>query len=139
MVKLIPGKRGSGKTKLLIDAIRAAKKESNGNVVAIQVGKSLNSQIKHDVRLINIEDYDIEGCDAMHGFMEGIMASDYDCTHIFVDGILKIVGRDFEKVGEMLSKLDKNSGGTVIPPGTLVTLTFSADVSELPENIKKYL
>jgi len=133
MVKLIPGRRGSGKTKLLIDEIRKAKGESKGNVVTVQIGSSLNSQIKHDVRLINIEDYGINGCDAMHGFMGGIMASDYDCTHIFVDGILKIVGRDFEQIGKMLDKIHKNSNGTK------VILTFSADVEELPENIKKFL
>ena len=76
---------------------------------------------------------DISGCGAMHGFLEGILASDYDCTHIFVDGILKIVGRDFTKVAEMLAKIHKNSNGTQ------VILTFSADLSELDDNIKKYL
>jgi len=133
MVKLIPGKRGSGKTKLLIEAIKTAKKESNGNVVAIQIGNSLNSQIKHDVRLINIEDYGVSGCDAMRGFVGGIMASDYDCTHIFVDGILKIVGRDFGEVAGMLEKFDKVSGDSAI------ILTFSEDANMLPENIRKYL
>jgi len=133
MVKLIPGVRGSGKTKLLIEEIRTTKGTSKGNVVAIQIGNSLNSQVRHDVRLINIEDYNISGCDAMFGFLSGIMASDYDCTHVFVDGILKIVGRDFEKVGEMLEKTEKISGEVV------VCLTFSAEISELPEKIKKYL
>ena len=133
MVKLIPGKRGSGKTKLLIEEIRSAKAESKGNIVAIQIGNSLNSQIKHDVRLINIEDYSISGCDAMHGFMGGIMASDYDCTHIFVDGILKIVDRDYDKVGKMLDKVHKNSNGTK------VIFTFSEDINEIPDNIKVYV
>jgi hypothetical protein len=137
MVKLIPGKRGSGKTKLLIEEIRAAKSKSKGNIVTIQIGNSLNSQVKHDIRLINIEDYDVEGCDAMSGFVGGIMASDYDCTHIFVDGILKIANKDrgdFEKIGKMLDKIHKFSGES-----TVVTLTFSADVNEIPDYIKKYL
>ena len=133
MVKLIPGKRGSGKTKLLIEEIRTAREQSNGNVVAIQIGNSLNSQIRHDVRLINIEDYDIACCNAMHGFAAGLMASDYDCTHIFVDGILRIVGRDMKKVGDMFDKISKISGETMI------TFTFSADIEELSDDIKKYL
>ena len=45
MVKIITGKRGSGKTKILIDAIHAAEKQSKGNVVAIQKGSSLNTDI----------------------------------------------------------------------------------------------
>ena len=137
MVKLIPGRRGSGKTKILLEAIRKAKDESKGNVVTIQIGKSLNAHVKHDIRLINIEDYDITECDAMHGFVAGIMASDYDCTHIFVDGILRIVGADradMDKVAVMLDEMNKISG-----EHTLVTLTFSADVSEIPDSIKKYL
>ena len=134
MVKLIPGKRGSGKTKLLIEKILAAKASSNGNVVAIQVGNSLNSEINHGVRLINIEDYRIVDCGAMYGFTCGIMASDYDCTHIFIDGILKIVGRDMDEIAKMLDTINKISDKS-----TEVTLTFSADVNEIPENIKKYL
>ena len=136
MVKLITGRRGSGKTKKLIEAIRAAKAQSEGNVVAIQIGSSLRAHIKHDVRLINIEDYNIGGCYSMHGFIAGIMASDYDCTHIFIDGILRIIKEDrddTEKVSSMLEKINEVSGDIE------VTITFSADVSEIPENIKKYL
>ena len=136
MVKLVSGKRGSGKTKVLLDAIRAAKSASNGNVVVIQVGNSLSPQLSCDIRLINIEDYDIIGCDAMRGFAAGIMASDYDCTHIFVDGILRIVSKDrdnMERVANMLERIDKISG-----TDTEIVMTFSAETDELPDSIKKY-
>ena len=94
MIKLITGKRGTGKTKILIDAIHEAENKSNGNVVAIQKGSSLNTDITPKVRLINIEDYAVEGVDAFYGFASGILASDYDCTDLFVDATLKITGRD---------------------------------------------
>ena len=76
MIKLITGKRGTGKTKILIDAIHEAENKSNGNVVAIQKGSSLNTDITPKVRLINIEDYAVEGVDAFYGFVSGILASD---------------------------------------------------------------
>ena len=133
MVKIITGKRGSGKTKVLIDAIHEAEKNSNGNVVAIQKGSSLNTDITYKVRLINIEDYDVEGMDAFYGFVAGILSSDHDCTDIFVDATLKITGRDYDKLGEMFDKLAK------ITPATTVTLTVSADNSELPESVKKFV
>lgn len=134
MVKLIPGKRGSGKTKLLIDAIHEAARVSKGNVVAIQIGSSLNGSVTHRIgRLINIEDYKISGYDALHGFIAGLLASDYDCTDIFIDGLLRIVGRDMERVGELIS------GIIEISDSTRVTFTISADVEDLPEEIKKYL
>lgn len=132
MVKIITGKRGSGKTKVLIDAIHEAEKKSNGNVVAIQKGSSLNTDITYKVRLINIEDYVVEGVDAFYGFIAGILSSDHDCTDIFVDATLKITGRDYDKLGEMFDKLAK------ITPNTTVTLTVSADNAELPESVKKF-
>ena len=133
MIKLITGKRGSGKTKVLIDAIHAAADVSKGNVVAIQKGSSLNTDITPKVRLVNIEDYAIDGVESFYGFVAGILASDYDCTDIFVDATLKIVGRDYEKVGEMFDKLAKISADTTI------TCTISADNSELSDNMKKYI
>ena len=133
MIKLITGRRGSGKTKVLIDAIHAAEQASNGNVVAIQKGSSLNTDITYKVRLVNIEDYNVEGYDAFYGFIAGILASDHDCTDIFVDATLRITGRDYDKVGEMFEKLAKISANTTI------TCTISADNSELSDNIKKFV
>lgn len=133
MVKIITGNKGSGKTKILIEAIHDAEKKSNGNVVAIQKGSSLNTDITYKVRLVNIEDYQVEGIDAFYGFIAGILSSDHDCTDIFVDATLKITGRDFAKLGDMFDKLAK------ITPSTTVTLTVSADNDELPENVKKFI
>lgn len=133
MVKIITGNKGSGKTKILIEAIHDAEKKSNGNVVAIQKGSSLNTDITYKVRLVNIEDYDIEGVDSFYGFIAGILSSDHDCTDIFVDATLKITGRDYAKLGEMFDKLAK------ITPNTTVTLTVSADNNDLPENVKKFI
>ena len=133
MVKIITGNKGSGKTKVLIEAIHDAEKKSNGNVVAIQKGSSLNTDITYKVRLVNIEDYQIEGMDAFFGFIAGILSSDHDCTDIFVDATLKITGRDYTQLGEMFDKLAK------ITPATTVTLTVSADNDELPENVKKFI
>lgn len=133
MVKIIPGKKGTGKTKILINAIHDAEKNSKGNVVAIQLGSSLNIDIYHKIRLVNIEDYKVSSYDDMYGFLSGIMASDYDCTDIFVDGILRIVGRDLEEVGKMLERI------SAIAENTKITFTLSADIENLPETIKKYL
>jgi hypothetical protein len=133
MVKLIPGKKGSGKTKLLINAIHAAADKSRGNVVAIQIGSSLNEDINHKIRLIDAEDYKISGYDAFYGFIAGILASDYDCTDIFADGLLRIAGRDLSEVGKLFERLETICGETSF------VSTISADESELTENLKKYL
>ena len=133
MVKLIAGKKGSGKTKHLIEAIHTAEKESKGNVVAIQYGSSLNIDIYHKIRLINIEDYKIGNYDDMYGFVAGLLASNYDTTDLFVDGTLRIVGRDLDEVGKMLDRI------AAIAENVNIVFTISADEADMPESVKKYL
>lgn len=133
MVKLIAGKKGSGKTKHLIEAIHTAEKESKGNVVAIQYGSSLNIDIYHKIRLINIEDYKINGYNDMYGFVAGLLASNFDITDLFIDGTLRIVGRDLEEVGKMLERI------ALIAENVNIVFTISADMADAPESVKKYL
>lgn len=133
MVKLIAGKKGSGKTKNLIEAIHTAEKESKGNVVAIQYGSSLNIDIYHKIRLINIEDYKVSGYNDMYGFVAGLLASNYDTTDLFVDGTLRIVGRDLDEVGKMLDRI------AAIAENVNIVFTISADETDMPESVKKYL
>lgn len=133
MVKLIAGKKGSGKTKHLIEAIHTAEKESKGNVVAIQYGSSLNIDIYHKIRLINIEDYKIGNYDDMYGFVAGLLASNYDTTDLFVDGILRIAGRDLDKIADMFDRV------AAISENVNIVFTISADAADLPESVKKYL
>jgi len=63
-----------------------------------------------------------------------MLAGNYDIKEIFVDGILKIGGADFDALGAMFAKLDKLTG-----KDTIVTFTVSADNAELPESVTKYL
>ena len=44
MVTLLTGKKGSGKTKKLIEMVNAALEKTNGNVVVIEKGQSLTLQ-----------------------------------------------------------------------------------------------
>ena len=133
MVKLIAGKKGSGKTKNLIEAIHTTEKESKGNVVAIQYGSSLNIDIYHKIRLINIEDYKVSGYNDMYGCVAGLLASNYDTTDLFIDGTLRIVGRDLDEVGKMLDRI------AAIAENVNVVFTISADEADMPESLKKYL
>ena len=68
MLKLIVGKKGSGKTKMLIDKINEAAKTSKGNVVCVEKGSVMTYTISHKIRLVDIEHYDVTGYDALYGF-----------------------------------------------------------------------
>ena len=134
MIKLITGRKGSGKTKTLIDQINAAVAETNGCLVCVEKGETLRRSISYKVRWVGVEQFDIAGYDAFYGFVAGMLAGNYDIKEIFIDGILKIGGADFDELGAMLAKLDKLTG-----KDTLVTFTVSADNAELPESVTKYL
>ena len=68
MITLLIGKKGSGKTKKLIDHANEAVEKSNGNVVVIEKGLKLTYDISHNARLIDVDAYGIEGMDALFGF-----------------------------------------------------------------------
>ncbi len=134
MIKLITGKKGSGKTKTLIDNINSAVAETNGCLVCVEKGETLRRSISYKVRWVGVEQFDIAGYENFYGFIAGMLAGNYDIKEVFVDGILKIGGADFAELGNMLAKLDKLTGND-----TIVTFTVSADNSELPESVTKYL
>ncbi len=134
MIKLIPGRRGSGKTKILIEQINESVKSTNGNIVCIEKGDNIRRSISYKVRWCDVEQFGVEGMDAFYGFVAGMLAGNYDIKDIFVDGIFKIVGRDYEAFGAMLEKLDKLTGDD-----SVVTFTVSADVEELSENVKQFI
>ncbi|MCR5718754.1 MAG: hypothetical protein K6F80_06955 [Oscillospiraceae bacterium] len=134
MIKLITGRKGSGKTKTLIDLINTAVAETNGDLVCVEKGETLRRSISYKVRWVGVEQFDIAGYDNFYGFIAGMLAGNYDIKEIFVDGILKIGGADFDELGAMLGKLDTLTG-----KDTLLTFTVSADNSELPASVTKYL
>lgn len=133
MIKLIVGNKGSGKTKTLIDQINAAVKTTTGNIVCVEKGLKMTYDIDHAVRLIDIEDYKVEGYDAFYGFLAGIFAGNYDISEIFVDGTLKIGGKDYTAFAAFIEKLNP------LVKDAAVILTVSCDTSELPESLKAYI
>ena len=134
MIKLITGKKGTGKTKILIDKINDAVQSTNGNLVCIEKGDNIRRSISFRVRWCDTESFAIEGADAFYGFVAGMLAGNYDIKDVFVDGILKIVGRFFDVLGALFEKLDKLTGEEAT-----IVFTVSADDSELPESVKQFI
>ncbi|MGI6264290.1 MAG: hypothetical protein ACOYJY_02360 [Acutalibacteraceae bacterium] len=134
MITLILGRKGSGKTKRLIDMCNAATAESKGSVVFIEKDSTLTYDISRQARLAVAEDYSICGYEAFYGFIAGMCASNYDITDIFVDSTIKIGGDDreelatfIERLGELSKKADTN-----------VVLSVSADKDDIPERIAEF-
>ncbi|MGN0603138.1 MAG: hypothetical protein ACI4I2_04100 [Oscillospiraceae bacterium] len=133
MVKIITGKKGTGKTKILIDMINEASKKSDGYVVCIDKSEKLRYDIPTNVRIVDTDANNIYSFEAFYGLVAGLVAGNYDIKEIFVDSILKVGGADFEALGAVLNKIDKLTGSDVS-----VTFTVSAELADLPESVSKY-
>lgn len=83
MVTLLIGKKGTGKTKKLISLANEAVATSAGNVVVIEKGAKLTFDVTHKARLIDTDQYEVQGYDVLYGFVCGICAGNYDVTDIF--------------------------------------------------------
>lgn len=135
MIRVIVGKKGSGKTARLVDLMNTIAKDETKRVVCVVRGKRLETQIKPQIRLIDINDYPTEGYRELLSFLAGICAKDYDLTDIYVDSVSKVTNvDDINQFEEFLPLLKPFSEATDVN----FTFILSADPEDLPESIKDY-
>ncbi|MGI6298321.1 MAG: hypothetical protein ACOX1T_03855 [Saccharofermentanales bacterium] len=136
MIKVIVGRKGSGKTARLVDDLNAHATSDNANVVCIERGRRLDRLVKYQIRLLDISDYPIVGFRELLAFIAGISAKDYDLTHIYIDSIFKIANDtsmiNLEKFLEELETFSDNNNFSVM-------IILSAEPEALPESIRRYV
>ena len=134
MLKLLIGKKGTGKTKVLIDDVNNKASVANGNVVFISTNtSSAMYDIKREVRMFDTSDFEIKSWDEFLGFICGVISGNYDITNIFVDGTLKIVNHSLDGFEEFLSRVEKLGEKFNID----FVMSVSIDKDEAPDYIKK--
>lgn len=129
MISVIYGKKGSGKTKRIIDAANEAADNASGLILFL-TDDDQSLGIKPSIRFVNISDYDVKSEEEFIGFVKGMLATNFDIQKVYVDGISRLLdlpADDIKPVFEVLEKFAKDVD--------FVT-TVSAD--ELPGYLKKY-
>ena len=86
MIRVIMGKKGSGKTKQMIDMINNAVQTEHGNVVCIERGNKLTFDINYQIRLVESSQYDVANYEALKGFVSATEWYDHDGVYILIDG-----------------------------------------------------
>ena len=135
MITLLTGKKGSGKTKKLIELANAALETSKGCVVVIEKGLKLTYDISHAARLVDADAYKIQSADMLFGFVSGICAGNYDVTDILIDSTLKITGTGAEVVEELVEKLKKLGEEA----NSNFVLSISAAEDEIPASVVEFV
>jgi hypothetical protein len=136
MIKLIMGVKGTGKTKQLVDLIDNAVANTSGSVICIENGAKMTYDIPHDVRLVDASAYGSSGYDYLKGLISGLHAGNYDITEVFIDGLLKIVGAQYDaNCDEFINWCNNFSEREDVN----FTMTISADIALATDTVKKYL
>ncbi len=135
MVKVIVGQKGSGKTKELIESIQLAVKEETGCIVCIEKGNSLRYDVSYRVRLVDAQEYKIKSYDQLIGFISGLHAGNFDITHIFIDSLYKLFGKDPELAVAFCQWCEDFGGRNQLK----FTISISDDPENADERLLKYI
>lgn len=135
MIKVIYGAKGTGKTKMMIDAANAAVNEAKGHMIFITDTKRYMYDLEREIRFIDVSEYDVAGEAALCGFIKGVIAGNHDNEYVYIDGIVRIAGKPVQEMAAFFYMLEK-----VAKEGNLViTVSVSAAKEELPDFVTKYL
>ena len=132
MVELIVGKKGKGKTKVLLDRVNGAVKEANGSIVYLDKSTKHMYELNNKVRLIHVSSYPLKNADEFVGFICGIISQDHDLEQIYLDSFLKVSKLEDADVTDTLDQLDKIGEKY----GISIVVSISLDKEEIPEALQ---
>ena len=133
MVELIVGKKGKGKTKVLLDRVNGAVKEANGSIVYLDKSTKHMYELNNKVRLIDVSSYPLKNADEFVGFICGIISQDHDLEYMFLDSFLKLSSLEGADITNCIKRLEDLGDKYKV---TFV-LSVSMDAEELPDSVKK--
>ena len=128
MVELIVGKKGKGKTKVLLDRVNGAVKEANGSIVYLDKSTKHMYELNNKVRLIDVSSYPLKNADEFVGFICGIISQDHDLEQVYLDSFLttaKLEGADVSSTLDQLISIGEKFNVKFI-------ISMSLDKEEVP-------
>lgn len=134
MVHVFCNKRGSGKTKALINLANDKVEEGKGHIVFINDDNRPMLQLNKNVRFISTEGFNLKKQEGFYGFLCGIISEDYDIDTIFIDGLFNIIEGDLQNAAQLFYLIEKLSEKNNIS----FYININGD-NEMPEFIKKYV
>ena len=106
MIRIIYGKKGSGKSKQLLDQANAEVESTKGNIVYLDDNNRCMYDLRHEIRFINTADYSINNPDKLYGFVCGILSRDFDISSVYIDGLKHMVKYDSAELKSLLESLE---------------------------------
>lgn len=135
MIKVIAGKKGSGKTKRLIDMTNETAATAEGVVVFLDDDNRYIFDVDRKVRFVNAGEYHVHTPDMFLGFLSGMLSQNYDITTVFVDSFSKLAKTDIQSAGAIFDVMEELSSKHDVD----FICSVSEDIASLPEAVAKYV
>lgn len=107
MVHVFYRKRGSGKTKDLINLANEKIDTCKGDVVFIDKGDRHILDLNSKIRFVSTDQFDLESFSSLYGFICGMISEDFDICTICIDNVENAVNQNEEGETHFLNKLRK--------------------------------
>ncbi|MCE5342342.1 MAG: hypothetical protein LLF96_01960 [Eubacteriales bacterium] len=135
MIQVIAGKKGSGKTKRIIDMANKAAQDSEHDIVFIDDDNRYMFDLRHEVRFINAGEYNLLSDQMFMGFLAGAVAQNFDVGLILIDAFKKLIKCDLASTAWLFERLEALSE----KHGVDFVITVSEEPDLLPDFIRKYV
>ena len=134
MIKVFYGRKGSGKTKHMLENANNLVVNAKGNVVYIDDSNEQMMKLAREIRFVNVKDYPVEGAKAFLGFICGVASQNYDIETIFIDGLNYIVGEAAGNLEEFFEGLKAITKDNCLD----FYISINGDEANIPDFLKEY-
>ncbi|MGI6117920.1 MAG: twitching motility protein PilT [Bilifractor sp.] len=133
MVQFIVGKKGKGKTRILLARANDAIREASGNVIYLDKSSQKMYELNNRIRLIDASRFPLRNTSEFIGFICGVISQDHDLEQVFLDSFLVIASIDNDEAFvKAVSELENISNIYHVD----FILSISKDEDEIPGEIK---
>ncbi|MBR3040601.1 MAG: twitching motility protein PilT [Lachnospiraceae bacterium] len=131
MVRMITGKNGKGKSKVLLEKVNEEIKTVLGNVVYLDTTTKHMYELNNKIRLINASEYMLDSSDKFLGFLSGIISQDHDLQQMYFDNFLKLANIGIADLENVVRELDLLSDKF----GVEFYISVSTQDGDVPESL----
>lgn len=135
MIKIFCDRRGTGKTKALIDLANEKVLTANGDIVYIDDDDRPSLELSRKIRFVNAKEFNFTDQKSFYGILCGIISQNYDIQTIFIDGLFNIVEEDVQGAVNLLNDMEKLAQKFNIE----FYINVNGEAEKVPPFMRKYI
>ena len=134
MIQIIHGKKGSGKTKKLLNLAIETVKNATSDIVFVDDDTRYMYDLPHEIRFVNAGDYGVDSPEMFLGFLCGMLTQNFDISTVFVDAFMKLVRVPADRLENFFTRLEAVSQAHNV----CFIISASVDDAVAPDFMKQY-